>query len=532
MLEAVSAATLLVRGAPLVLAAVLGGACIDFVADYDHPMIPVAELPWRTPPAMPPCVPFADTFAVPAVAAPTGLVQLDATMPLHATGVTTWLDVVVLDAGTGAADPSASGAITIDAGADATVVSVTPLIEGRAQVAVRFAAEGTFDVTATYPADGRTGVTQLIAYTSQLPIWEVTVDPADLEMMTDMPFERIQIDGALTVEGVAYTTTMRVHGGTSRDFVKKSFRFDLGDGEALRGADHLILRAEWVDKTLLRNWLGFTMIGGVTWLPAPRTELVHLRINDRFYGVMNHVERIDKDFLTANGMRTSGSLYEADPPNELASPGGNLSPLPAEDYPVVYAQQAGHGDHVDLIELIEQTLQLNVHDLVDVLPAELAVDDVLVYMAAQAVLQNWDHTRKNFYLYRDDVAGTGWSIIPWDLDLSLGHMWSEENDIFEERIVVDASPYVGWRELYNALFDRLLDIPELRARFGELARRLAATTLSRGYLDEHLDGATCLAMPDLLADQRKRASNDEYAGRLDEIRDFGAARTLVINALE
>lgn len=74
------------------------------------------------------------------------------------------------------------------------------------------------------------------------------------------------------------------------------------------------------------------MVRNGTWLEVPDAEPVHFRINNRYYGVMWRVERIDGDFLRLRELNTkTGSLYEADPANERALPGGNLAPLTTTD---------------------------------------------------------------------------------------------------------------------------------------------------------------------------------------------------------
>jgi hypothetical protein len=436
------------------------------------------------------------------------------------------LDLVALDA-TGAVDPLAAGVVTLDLGASATVLGISAMASGHAEAQVRFDAPGELTATATLITDGRTGTTALTAYTSQLPIWEVAIDPDLLAEIVAMPLAGLESPAVLTIDGVAYDTTVRLHGGTSRDFEKLSFRFDLAPGLEVDGHNHFILRAEFADKSVLRNWLAFELLGNETWLAAPVAELVHLRINDRFYGVMDHIERVDRDFLRARGLASGGSLYEADP---LPGVPADLTPLPAADYPARYARQAGNDEtYSDLRLLIEDVLlrppgyfEATIHD-------EVVVDDVLVYLAVMAIIQNQDHVRKNYYLYRNALTPRGWVVVPWDLDLTFGHLYTDASGVLDEAITVDGDAFVGSlapgdHGLFNALIDRLLGIPELRDRFLEMTRRIVDAVAADGLIDDRLGWAVCHAMPDLVADERKRATNAEYLGRVDEIRGFVAGR--------
>ena len=506
--------------------------CTDDVVRWND-LPPIEDLPWREPVVLPLCTPWSPDFALPTLPAPAGRVQIENPVRLFATGLVTTLDLVARDPG-GAIDGAAGGVVALDLAGGGTVLEVPSMVAGRARARVRFTEPGTFTATATLTADGRTGTTALATYRSQLPVWELTIDPVELAAMEARPQELIQVPAGLTIDGVALATKVRLHGGSSRDFEKKSFRFDLAAGLDLDGHDHLILRAEWNDKTLLRNWLALALVRSETWLAAPAAELVHFRINERFYGLMDRVERVDRDFLRARGLSTGGSLYEAASPTGAAL--GDLTPLPPAQYPIVYPLQAGSGAHLDLRGLIEDVLRRGPGDFEVTLLGEVEVDDVLVYLAAMAVIQNQDHVRKNYYLYRDPALVRGWTIVPWDLDLTFGHLSTEANDVLDEAIVVDGDPFVGALPdgafgPYNALIDRLLDLPELRARFVAMTRRIVASEAARGLVDAHLAWAVCRAQPELLTDERKRADNAEYLGRVGEIRGFAASRRAFLEGL-
>ncbi|MBZ0233530.1 MAG: CotH kinase family protein [Deltaproteobacteria bacterium] len=519
----------------LVLAAATAttAGCVGEGGSWTDELPAVDDLPWPTPEALPPCTPVSSDFALPALAAPGGRLQVVDPLRVYPTGVVTTIDLVALDAG-GSHDATVSGDVQLDLGGGGDVLEVAPMVGGEAAARVRFTAAGTFTVTATHTQGGQSGTSEVATYATRLPVWELTIDPAHLDAMEADPFDDLKVPATVTIDGTALATTVRLHGGTSRDFPKKSFRFDLGAGLDLDGANHLILRAEWADKTLVRNWLAFELLRAGTWLPASGTELVHFRINERFYGVMNHVERIDRDFLRARGMSANGSMYEADPPREAAP--GDLTPLPPEQYPITYQLRAGANGYDDLRRLVEEVLRRPPGDFEATLTDEIEVDDVLVYLAALAVIQNHDHVRKNYYLHRDPASPVGWRFLPWDLDLSFGHLYTEEDDVQDERIFVDGDPFVGQLDdgetgPFNQLIDRLLDLPELRARFLAMARRLATSVASDERIDEHLTWATCRAGMDLLTDDRKRATNAEYLGRLDEIRAFTSDRRAFLDAL-
>lgn len=516
----------------------LGASSCDVGDDYERVFHdderPIEELPWPANDSpLPRCsVPFGEERAR-EVAAPTGDVLLTPSAPLQPVGVEERIEVEVRVSGTEERDTSAAGEWVLDAGPDVAVAELGAVQRGLASAVVVFHKEGLHTLSAVF-ADGtheRTGSAEVIAYPPQLPVFQVTVEPNDLDEILDHPDERIKIPGVLTVEGESYETTMRIHGGSSRYYPKQSFRFDLGAGLALPDThDHIILRAEWNDKTMLRNFLGLETIRDATWLHTPRAELVHLRVNQRYYGAMWRVERVGGDFLRTRGLNhETAILYEADPPLECSIPGGNLTPLSSEEeYRCVYDLKKGETDYADLRELIEWTLLLPEGDFEAIANDEINVNDALVYWAVMAVIQNHDHIRKNYYLYRDpDRDDDRWIIIPWDLELTFGHLWTEENDVLDEGIYTDepldfgAHPELGF---WNEMLSRLYGVDDYRERFHELVGHILQTTFNADFIDERIDNVLCRGMADILADSRKRATNEEYLERVEEIRTFVEAR--------
>jgi spore coat protein H len=419
------------------------------------------------------------------------------------------------------------------------LVSASQVVAGEAEATFRFTKLGNARVAAQLSGDARTGFADLLVYATQLPIWELEVDPDDLARIESEPESAEEIQGMLVVAGVPHATAVRLHGASSRYFPKKSFRFDLSETGASTGTygKKLVLRAEYNDKSLLRNWLALRMFRANTRIPASRSQLVHFRVNGRYYGVMHNVERVASRMLDDWGLATNGSLYEADPEGAFLNPGGNLTPVaPRADYPHVYQHQAGTIDYTDLRAFIEETLALPDDMFAKAIEQELEVDDYIDYLAMMAAIQNLDHVRKNFYLYRDPLQARGWRVLPWDLDLTFGHLWSEENDVLEEQITSDADVFVGVHVperggFYNQLIDRLLTQPTYRARFLTRLNTVLSTGLTRSAAESMLANAVCRATPDILADSQKRASNAEYVSRVAEIGAFLDARLAYVQSL-
>ncbi len=438
--------------------------------------------------------------------------------------------------GDGGRDVAMNGPLNVEVSPAFELVAQTPMVQGEASVRVRVLVAGPAPLTVKL-ADGRSASVGVRGFQSRLPrlLLEVGAD-AWAALHVDVE-ANVFVEGTLREQtpggadiGEPHPVRLRLHGGSSRQFRKKSMRVDLLQGHRLQdGRRRAILRAEFVDKSMLRNWLGKDLVRAFTGLPVSNARHVHLRVDDRYIGVMLDVERLDGDLLQARGLERNGSLYEADPPLEIVVPGGNLSPLPDLDrYQRTYPRHAGPFEWEDLRLTIEDLLQRPDAGLALDLDRYFALDEVLIYWAAMAVMQNHDMIRKNYYLYRQvDDSDRRWRLLPWDLDLTFGHLWSEQNDVLEEAIVfngpIDAGRNIG-HPFYNHLFDRLMKLPPSRARYRELLRDLVQAALAPGVMEPRLQTVACTISADVMADRRKRASNSEWAGRVQEISSFLKAR--------
>ncbi len=501
-------------------------ACEDDIGDVNDIDI-ATDLPWPTEiESLPDCSPYEDGFNLPHVSAPSGAIFLDLSAALQPVGVIERIEIEVRTAASDDCDTDAQGAIAIDVGQGAQVLEVTPVVNGKAEAQVRFDVPGEYRLTAVFvdSADSRTGEVGVKAYDTQLSVWEMGIDQEDLDLILDHPFEKIRVPAILTVDSIGYETKVRLHGGTSRDFLKKSFRFDFMPDLMLPDThDHLILRAEWNDKTMLRTYLGYQVFRNATWIPTPKTEMVHFRVNNRYYGLMNRAERIGGDFLRTRGLNRNGNMYEADPSSDCWDPGGNLTPVSSlETYQCIYDLKKGEIFYDDLISLIEDTLQLSDEAFIDEIEYVVDVNEYLTYMATMAIIQNQDHIKKNYYIYHDPESVEDlWVVFPWDLDLSFGHLWTAENDVLDEAIITNGSLDFGICPGFcNKLMDRIYRIAGYRERYHDLIDHILEHTFTPEFIDGRIDNAICLATPEILVDPRMRASLDEYMDRVQEIRDF------------
>ena len=221
---------------------------------------------------------------------------------------------------------------------------------------------------------------------------------------------------ATFVAGRQWDVDLRYRGDTARIMPKKSWKVDFSESDPFNGAEELNLNADYIDQTLLRSAVGYDFLtrAGV---PAPRHTYARLYLNDGYYGLFSNVEQIDERFLDRMGWDLHGNLYKGD---------GNLE-LPKWYEDNVLWWEANYGKHTNdqngyddiraLMELVNNTPDAQ-------FPAAIAetfdVNGWLDWYAANILLGNFEMVAKNYYLYHDFSADK-WRILPWDVDLALGH---------------------------------------------------------------------------------------------------------------
>ena len=518
----------------------------DLTADHSETQEDASEidatLPWAAetqapegPPSLPaacsPTMPNLDQgLDLPEIPTPDGQIGMETDAAMVALGHMERLQTYAILPLAATIDVSAQGPLQVSGDAGTTVVHVSDLKNGLGELTVRFDTPGLHKLTATF-GDGRVGHHWVYGYASQLPVIQLTLAPSSWQEMLDQPYVRNYHPCDVEVDGKLYPgAQVRLHGATSADLRKRSFRIKLAKGTTLPdGSADLILRSEFVDKTMLRTWMSYQAIRDFTWLPAPQTRFTHLRVNQRFYGVMHQVERLDSTYLKRRGLNPNGALYEADPPKELAIPGGSMLPLyPLEHYPLVYAKHSGATPYDDLRDLIENVLQLPHTQLVAQLDRHVKVENWLNFAAVMTVVQNQEHLRKNYYLYRNPATvDDRWMFLHWDLDVTWGHLWTPNNDVLDETIFSALPPNKGSFKVDQGFFHqmyRVLDHGPWREHWAALVTDLAGKILDPSYLKPRIDYAICLIGPDLMADPRKRASNHEYLKRVQELYKFASKR--------
>jgi hypothetical protein len=287
-----------------------------------------------------------------------------------------------------------------------------------------------------------------------------------------------------------------LHGQTTAtdEFPKKSFDFDANTGEKFRFAEDVgrasdfNLLTNYGDQSKLRNTLSngaFAASGGAHNLAFP----VSVHRNGDFFGLYDLVEEGDSEYLERQGLDPEGAFYKVN--NPLDSATFEVDKLTRE-----------HENNDDLQELVDaRALNGTAARIWDYDNLDLA--DMVNYIAQNSVLLNLDYGHKNMYWYRDTNGSEFWSVLPWDVDLSLGHIWNQNDGYFYDPL--HTTDGVEWS--LNSLFARMYTDPRIESMYYRRLRTLMDAQLGTAgmapadsYLGQELVNYESLIADEALAD--------------------------------
>lgn len=261
---------------------------------------------------------------------------------------------------------------------------------------------------------------------------------------------------------------INLHGVTTPVvFEKRSMNIDLNSGHHFRWqreaprVDDFILMTTAADKAYVRQIMAYETFAAAG-VPSFFCFPVRVQQNNALYGVMHLTEAGNADWLERVGLNPRGALYKMNLPLTNAYAG------------VAEKKTRKDEDHADLQALIDgckltgAARRVFLYDNVD-------IPEVVNFLATIQLVQNEDCCDyKNYYLYRDTEGTREWQMIPWDLDLTFGRVftaWVLDHNVWtggyydtnihwmnwwytEER---DYFSYIGWG---NSLANKIFLVPE------------------------------------------------------------------------
>ncbi len=284
-----------------------------------------------------------------------------------------------------------------------------------------------------------------------IPGYSVAVDPSALEYLYDHYQENSEIPATITLDSITVDCTLSFRGAVSVHLEKKGWHIRLEESEAFPCGEHLLLNAQFLDPSLMRNTLGHLLTRELGY-PAPLTEFVTLSINGTNYGVYEQIERVDRRFLERNGFGYGPLFKSYHTLGRLVCHythfAGTHSFEPKIDSDP-YKQQ--------LLELIEDCFRGDI--------SSLCTDEFIALLAVKTAISNRDGVIKNFYLH---LWQDQWHVYPWDRDASFGNSpgeyipeWYIKNSLDDiSRFGATRALFESWEnvQMFNSLIERSAEI--------------------------------------------------------------------------
>lgn len=338
--------------------------------------------------------------------------------------------------------------------------------------------------------------------------WEIRLDPAIYEEMLRNPRSDEMRPATFVARGESHQVLVRFRGNSARSAPKKSWRVEFPEGTRWDGRRKLNLVAQWRDRTLMVEKLGYDLLAAMGF-PAPKATWVRVSVNGNYEGVMLDLERVDKDFVRNHG------LADKDPDIYRCGRKDCEFKLWREtdfqhDWEKKTNELQGHGPLHSLLCAINATPE---PDLLDVLEERFEVELHLRAMVMDALISNDVVEDSRSYVILDAFTGRA-LYVPWDVNNS-SVKWPDwknsgkpdfEHPLFlysaidpraEEvwRSRMDDSPGKKWHPLSSNLNNRIVFHPVLRERLLARLEQALDQIFRPEILDPWIDHAYTLLRP-------------------------------------
>lgn len=308
---------------------------------------------------------------------------------------------------------------------------------------------------------------------SPIPVVEWFISNSDYTTMVNNPLQDIVRIGAVAYGGqVIDNVEVNIKGHASRSAPKPSWKFHTPHGYDLdmpgllvEPVDEFDMQADWSDRSHGRaivSWDAYQRAG----FPTHQMFPIRTQRNGAFQGEYSLQDTYDGTWREQNGyddqqfFEAESSAFSTAP---IATQFSKKSPDQTDLAPV-----AAFVSGVRLSGAAQRTYLLGNADL----------PQMINYAAVTAIIEHHDSSSKNFYLTQDPVTGR-WSILPWDLDHTLGNGCCQVNS----RFVTPAEA----GDNTSALMRAILAQPEWRDMYFRRLRTLVNDLLATGRMEAVYD---------------------------------------------
>ena len=337
----------------------------------------------------------------------------------------------------------------------------------------------------------------------------------------------VEVPSKLTVDGKSYEKVgVQFHGASSFFTVprgqKRSLVLSLDlakEDQNLMGFRTIDLLNAHTDPTFLHTVLYLQVARD--FIPAPRANFARVVINGESWGIYVNAEHFNKDFVKAHFPKSKGVRWKV--PGSPAGQGG-LEYLGEDETPYKRIYEIKTKDEPaswrDLIRLCRVLNKTETNMLEAELSKVLDVDGALKFLALENALINSDGywIRSSDYSLCQDEKGR-FHIIPHDANETFS---PPERPRFGgggdegEGNRVGLNPFAGAENSSRPLLNRLLAVPELRARYAGYVRQIAEKWLDWKKLGPIAQEYHALIEADVKSDPHKLREHATFTKSLHE----------------
>ena len=251
-------------------------------------------------------------------------------------------------------------------------------------------------------------------------------------------------------DGLVSNAEMRQRGSTSRNAPQKSFRIKLDSSDDLwRGERRIQLIKGFPDFSRVRNKLSYSLFVDIPNLPSMRTQFINLSVEDQGttedYGLYTQVEYFGKEYLTRRGWDKDSGVYKAEnfyfKDDSAFALDDEGAPINEDAFEQLMEIKRGD-DHREFVAMLQDLNNGSLDFNTQVFEKYFNKDNYLTWFAVNVLLDNYDTTFHNYYLY--NPKGTEkFYFVPWDYDLALGALF-DNNTIARTDLARWTQSHANW----------------------------------------------------------------------------------------
>jgi len=297
---------------------------------------------------------------------------------------------------------------------------------------------------------------------------------------------RMILSAATLGSTTAVSGVVRIHGGVSQGYPKKSYGLTLETATpwlGMRDSVHWVLNAAFIDRSLMRHKLSYDLFRSLSSAHGKRysaeSRFVEVHLNGRYNGAYLLMERVDRTLLELrrydSNAPSHACIYKAvDHAANFSQPGHSGYEQREPDIEV----QSYWKPLDEFDRFVSRATDAEFQDPEKGIASRLDLDNAIDFHLLVLLTSNLDGITKNFIFARDAVLTNApaprFLFAPWDYDGTFGRNW-------------DASQVVPTVWLSNHLFDRLHQDAGFRRKFAARWKQLRERVFSVATIHRLID---------------------------------------------